>query len=128
MSAMKDETKIKNAAKTASANITSKKEDVVPSVTTNGLPPLTKEETKLLHEGLAALRAEDEQHPPEPVLKSIPALIAWTACDLGVNELVIRELIKLQFGPCDEKAEIGSDYYDTLVRFLEALEVKQHIQ
>jgi hypothetical protein len=88
---------------------------------------LSVSELKALHERLAALRAADavpktEENEP----KSVRALIAYAACDLGVNEGVVLDLVKRHFGMTDIN-EITQDYRETLVRFLENLDIKKFI-
>ena len=110
---MEDKTKNKNAAKTASGEQARNKEK-----------PLSEKEIKALHQRLDMLRAEDEANPPKPVQRSVRAMVAYAACDFGVNEQVVRAAIEQEFGCYDEQAEIGSDYYNELVHFLAHLNIK----
>lgn len=110
---MDDKTKNKNAAKTGSGKQARNKERA-----------LSEKQIKALHQRLDMLRAEDEANPPKPVQRTVRAMVAYAACDFGVNEQVVRTAIEQEFGCCDEKAEIGSDYYNALIHFLAHLNIK----
>ena len=86
---------------------------------------LSVSELEALHKKLAALRASDAQ-PKEEERKSVRALIAYAACDLGVNEEVVIALVKQHF-EFDDISEMHEGHCDELVRFLENLDIKQFI-
>jgi hypothetical protein len=88
---------------------------------------LSVSELKALHERLAALRAADavpKTEEKEP--KSVRALIAYAACDLGVNEEIVGTLVKSHFDVPEINLLLASDY-DELVRYLGSLDIKQFI-
>ena len=89
---------------------------------------LSSSELRVLHEGLAALRETDEtsEEIDTKEHKSVRALIAWTACDLGVNEEVISAQVERHF-ELSNISELHSGHYDDLVRFLEKMDIKQFI-
>jgi hypothetical protein len=92
-----------------------------------GEKDLSVSELKALHEKLAALRAADAVAlPEEKEHMSVRALIAYAACDLGVNESVVTDLVARHFGVTDI-SEMHEDYRSTLIRFLENLDIKQFI-
>lgn len=82
-------------------------------------------ELKALHERLARLRAEDAQ-PKEEKRKSVRALIAYAACDMGVNEEIVGTLVKQHFDVPETNLLLETDY-DELVRYLGSLDIKQFI-
>lgn len=88
---------------------------------------LSASELKALHERLDALRAADEAaEPQEKEHRSFRALIAYAACDFGVNEIVVIDLVKRHFGVTDLN-EITEDHREALVRFLENMDIKRFI-
>ena len=88
---------------------------------------LSESELQLLHEGLAALREADEAEGTEKnEHKSVRALIAYSACDFGVNEEIIRTQVERHF-ELSNIDELQSGHFDELVRFLENLDIKQLI-
>ena len=108
-----------------------------PSVDKNGdLDPnkaskdeeLSGAQLKVVHEKLDALRAADDAVEPdeEKEQRSFRALIAWAACDFGVNDLLITDLVKRHFGVADI-SELNEDCRDALNRFLENLDVRKFI-
>ena len=127
--AMKDKTKDEDTAAATPAKKSYDEARIAQPSSANEEQPLTEEAIKALHKKLDRLRAEDEQRPQEePVLRSMPALIGYAACDRGVNHQVIIGIIEQQLGFYDEKAEIGGDYYNAVVRFLETLDVRKFLQ
>jgi len=88
---------------------------------------LSEAELQLIHEGFAALREMvDAEEVEKKEHKSVRALIAFTACDFGVNEEVIRTQVEHHFALSDVN-ELQGSRFDELVRFLETLDVKQLI-
>lgn len=88
---------------------------------------LSEAELQLIHDGFAALREMgDAEEAEKKEHKSVRALIAYTACDFGVNEEVIRTQVKRHFALSDVN-ELQGSRFDELVRFLETLDVKQLI-
>lgn len=89
---------------------------------------LSEAELQTLHDGLAVLReeVEAEEAAEEKERMSIRALIAWAACDFGVNEAVVRVQVERHFEVSDI-SELHDDHYDDLVLFLENLDIKQFI-
>lgn len=84
-------------------------------------------ELKALHEKLAALRVEDTiADTEEKESKSFQALIAYAACDFGVNESVVMELVYRHFGVKDIN-DLNEGYRSALIRFLENMDIKQFI-
>ena len=92
-----------------------------------GEKDLSVSELKVLHEKLEALRRADAvAEPEENEHKSVRALIAFAACDRGVNEAVVMDLVKRHFGIADI-GELTENYRGVLVRFLENLDIKKFI-
>ncbi len=89
---------------------------------------LSLSELQLLHEGLAALREADgeEEGTEQEEHKSVRALIAYAACDLGINEEVVRAQVERHFEFSDI-SELRDGHYDELVQFLKDLNIKQFI-
>jgi hypothetical protein len=89
---------------------------------------LSPADLEILHGRLAALRAADgaEECAEEKERKSVRALIACAACDLGVNEEVVRALVEHRFGG-DVFSNLAEERYDELARFLENPDVKRLI-
>ena len=78
---------------------------------------------KALHEKLAALRASNSI-PKNKKRRSLRALIAYAACNHGVNEEIIRALVERHF-EFDDISELYNGHYDELVRFLDNVNVKE---
>ena len=89
---------------------------------------LSASELDLLHKGLAALREMDAgaEGFVEEERKSVRALIAHAACDLGINEEVVEAQVKRHFELSDTDT-LHSGQYDDLVQFLNNLDIKQFI-
>jgi hypothetical protein len=58
--------------------------------------------------------------------RSFRALIAWAACDFGVNDIMVMDLVKLHFGVADI-SELHEGHRAALNRFLENLDIKKFI-
>jgi hypothetical protein len=89
---------------------------------------LSESELQILHDGLSVLReeVEAEEVAEKKERKSVRELIAWAACDFGVNEEVVRVQVERHFEVSDIN-ELNNGHYDELVRFLENLDIKQFI-
>lgn len=93
----------------------------------SGEKELSVSEIKALHEKLSALRTVDAVSlPAEKELRSFRALVAYAACDFGINESVVIDLVKRHFGVVCI-SELDESYRGVLVRFLENLDIKQAI-
>ena len=116
------------ASKTTSLEPVSDKDASAEPSETPEEEDLSESELRTLHEGLAVLReeVEAEEATEKKERKSVRELIAWAACDFGVNEEVVRVQVERHFEVSDI-SELHSDHYDDLVRFLENLNIKQFI-
>ncbi len=86
---------------------------------------LSASELKALHDRLAALRAKDIVLD-KLKRKSIQALIAYTAYNRGINEEVIRDLVKERFD-FDGLDERRSEAFDAIIRFLADLDIRKNL-
>lgn len=89
---------------------------------------LSESELQTLHDGLAVLReeVEAEEAAKKKERKSVRELIAWAACDFGVNEEVIRVQVERHFEVSDI-SELHDGHHDDLVQFLKKLDIKRFI-
>jgi hypothetical protein len=89
---------------------------------------LSEVQLKALHKKMDALRAADAVAEPDnkKQRRSFRALIAWAACDFGINDTMVTDLVKLHFGVADI-SELHEGHRATLNRFLENLDIKKFI-
>ncbi|MDD3028867.1 MAG: hypothetical protein PHS57_01100 [Alphaproteobacteria bacterium] len=88
---------------------------------------LSVSELRALHKRLVTLRsAANEAGSAKENNKSVRALIAFAACDFGVNEDVVDTLVKGHFQITNTN-ELNENNHDELIDFLENLDIKQFI-
>jgi hypothetical protein len=89
---------------------------------------LSEAQLKAVHAKLDALRAADAAAEPddEKERRSFRALIAYAACDFGVNDAMVTDLVKRHFGVADI-SELHEGCRDALNRFLGNLDIRKFI-